>query len=163
MWSSWVKEKGTTEVLYIAKLRDGPKRVKKIFSMILERFLKWYDGGGENGITSKRVFDVEVFFSSQNIDFRIYLKRLLELFIFMLRLLRTWGFDDIWGENHFFKNFFSDCFNMLVVDVYFGMDLCMLTWLNHDYRDGGVVDILAMDVYSREEVCMLIFLGEASN
>jgi hypothetical protein len=89
MWSSWVKEKGTTEVLYIAKLRDGPKRVKKIFSMILERFLKWYDGGGENGITSKRVFDVEVFFSSQNIDFRIYLKRLLELFIFMLRLLRT--------------------------------------------------------------------------
>jgi hypothetical protein len=95
MWSSWVKEKGTTEVLYIAKLRDGPKRVKKIFSMILERFLKWYDGGGENGITSKRVFDVEVFFSSQNIDFRIYLKRLLELFIFMLRLLRTWGFDDI--------------------------------------------------------------------
>jgi hypothetical protein len=37
MWSSWVKEKGTTQVMYIAKLNDGPKRVKKIFSMILER------------------------------------------------------------------------------------------------------------------------------
>jgi hypothetical protein len=37
MWSSWVKEKGTTQVMYIAKLKDGPKRVKKIFSMILER------------------------------------------------------------------------------------------------------------------------------
>jgi hypothetical protein len=69
MWSSWVKRKGTTQVMYIAKLKDGPKRVKKTFSMILERFLKWYDGGGENGITLKRIFEVEVFFSSQNIDF----------------------------------------------------------------------------------------------
>jgi hypothetical protein len=69
MWSSWVKRKGTTQVMYIVKLKDGPKRVKKTFSMILERFLKWYDGGGENGITSKRIFEVEVFFYSQNIDF----------------------------------------------------------------------------------------------
>jgi hypothetical protein len=36
--------------MYIAKLKDGPKRVKKIFPMIWKRFLKWYDGGGENGI-----------------------------------------------------------------------------------------------------------------
>jgi hypothetical protein len=54
--------------------------------------LKWYDGGGENGITSKRVFEVEVFFSSQNIDFPFYLKRLGAFFFFMLRLWRTWGF-----------------------------------------------------------------------
>jgi hypothetical protein len=44
--------------------------------------LKWYDGGGENGITSKSIFEVEVFFSFQNIDFSFYLKRLLELFFF---------------------------------------------------------------------------------
>jgi hypothetical protein len=37
MWSSWVKRKGTTQVMYVAKLKDGPKRVKKIFSKILER------------------------------------------------------------------------------------------------------------------------------
>jgi hypothetical protein len=37
MWSSWVKRKGTTQVIYIAKLKDGPKRAKKTFSMILER------------------------------------------------------------------------------------------------------------------------------
>jgi hypothetical protein len=37
MWSSWVKEKGTTQVMYIVKPNDGPTRVKKIFSMILER------------------------------------------------------------------------------------------------------------------------------
>jgi hypothetical protein len=30
MWSSWVRRKGTTQVMYIAKLKDGPKRAKKI-------------------------------------------------------------------------------------------------------------------------------------
>jgi hypothetical protein len=40
MWSSWVKEKGTTQVMYIAKLKDAPKKVTKIFSMILERVFK---------------------------------------------------------------------------------------------------------------------------
>jgi hypothetical protein len=37
MWTSWVRRKGTTQVIYIAKLKDGPKRVKKFFSTILER------------------------------------------------------------------------------------------------------------------------------
>jgi hypothetical protein len=36
MWSSWVKRKGTTQVMHIAKLKHGPKIVKKTFSMILE-------------------------------------------------------------------------------------------------------------------------------
>jgi hypothetical protein len=36
MWSSWVRRKGTTQVMYIAKLKDGPKGVTKIFSIILE-------------------------------------------------------------------------------------------------------------------------------
>jgi hypothetical protein len=36
MWSSRVKRKDTTQDMYIAKLKDGPKRVKKTFSMILE-------------------------------------------------------------------------------------------------------------------------------
>jgi hypothetical protein len=34
--------------------------------------LKWYDGGGENGITSKRIFEVEVFSSSQNINSTLF-------------------------------------------------------------------------------------------
>jgi hypothetical protein len=70
MWSSWVKRMGTTQVMYIAKLKDGLKRAKKTFSMILERVLKWYDeGGGESH--QKKIFEVEVLFSSQNIDFPI--------------------------------------------------------------------------------------------
>jgi hypothetical protein len=32
MWSSWVNEKGTTQVMYIAKLKDGPKRVKNFLN-----------------------------------------------------------------------------------------------------------------------------------
>jgi hypothetical protein len=126
--------------------------------------LKWYDGGGENGSTSKRGFEVEVFFSSQNIDFTFYLKRLLELFFCSCSI--SWGlggFDDICGENQFFKNFFSNGFNILTVDAYSGMELCMPTWLNHDYGDGGVVDVLEVDTYSRVVVCTPIFLGQASN
>jgi hypothetical protein len=42
--------------------------------------LKWYDGGGKNGIIPRRIFEVKVFFSSQNIDFPFCLRRLLELF-----------------------------------------------------------------------------------
>jgi hypothetical protein len=92
------------------------------------------------------------------------LKRLLELFLFFAPI--CWGlggFDDIWGENQFFKNFFSNGFNILVVDTYSRMELCMPTWLNHDYGDGGVVDILAVDAYSGLDICTLIFMGEASN
>jgi hypothetical protein len=73
------------------------------------------------------------------------------------------GFDDIWGEYHFFKNFFSNSFNVLAVDAYSGMELCTPTWPNRDYRDGGVVDILVVDAYSKVDVCTPIFIGEASN
>jgi hypothetical protein len=33
----------------------------------------------------------------------------------------------------------------------------MPIWLNHDYGDGGVVDISAVDAYSGVEVCTSIF------
>jgi hypothetical protein len=73
------------------------------------------------------------------------------------------GFYDIWGENHFFKNFFSNWFNILVVEAYSRIELFTPTWLNYDYGDGGVVDIFMVDAYFRVEVCTPIFLGEASN
>jgi hypothetical protein len=40
MWSSSVRRKGTTQAMFIAKLKDGPNRVKKIFSMIFERVIE---------------------------------------------------------------------------------------------------------------------------
>jgi hypothetical protein len=93
--------------------------------------LKWYARGGENGITSKRTFEVEVSFSSQNETSGASL-----FFSFSCGL--GGGFDDIWGENHFFKNFFSNGFNIMVVDASSEMELCTPTWLNHDYGDGGL-------------------------
>jgi hypothetical protein len=48
------------------------------------------------------------------------------------------------------------------VDAYFRMGLCTSTWLNYDYGDGEVLDILAVDAYSGVEVCKPIFLDEAS-
>jgi hypothetical protein len=39
----------------------------------------------------------------------------------------------------------------------------MPTWLNHDYRDGRVMDILAVDAYSGVDVCTPLFMGDASN
>jgi hypothetical protein len=34
MWSSCVRRKGTIQVMYIAKLKYGPKRLIKTFSII---------------------------------------------------------------------------------------------------------------------------------
>jgi hypothetical protein len=51
--------------------------------------------------------------------------------------------------------------DILTVNAFSGMELCMPIYLNHDYGDVGVVDISTVDAYSRVEVCTLIFLGEA--
>jgi hypothetical protein len=45
------------------------KELRKLSQLFWKGFFKWCDGGGENGITSKRIFKIEVFSSSQNIDF----------------------------------------------------------------------------------------------
>jgi hypothetical protein len=44
------------------------KESRKFSQWFWKWFLKWYDGGGENEITSKRIFEVEVSFSSQNVN-----------------------------------------------------------------------------------------------
>jgi hypothetical protein len=38
------------------------KELRKLSQWFWKGFLKWYDGGGENGITSKWIFEVEMFF-----------------------------------------------------------------------------------------------------
>jgi hypothetical protein len=163
MWSSWLKEKGTTQVMYTVKLKDGPKRVKKTFSLILERVFEmvWWRGRKWNHI-KKSFCSWSVFLLSKYWLPLLFEETIGAFFSFSV----SWGhggFDDIWGENHFFKNFFSNGFNILAVDTYSGMELCMPTWLNLDYGDGGVVDLLVVDAYSGVEDCTPIFLGEASN
>jgi hypothetical protein len=111
--------------------------------------LKWYDGGGENGITLKRIFLKLKRFS----PLRILTSPLFEetpgafLFLplffsffnnfslssfFMLHLLTSWGLLMIFEEKtHFFKNFLFKWNGMvmtvhiLAVDAYSGVGLCM--------------------------------------
>jgi hypothetical protein len=56
MWSSWVKEKGTTQVMYIVKLKDSPKRVKKTFTMTLERVFETVEWRGRKWNHIKKIF-----------------------------------------------------------------------------------------------------------
>jgi hypothetical protein len=162
MWSSLVRRKGTTQVMYTAKLKDGPKRVKKKNQWFWKGFLKWSDGGGENGITSKRIFEDEVSFSSQIVNFPFIWRDFWSSF-FLLRLLRTWGFRWYLRRKSLLPKPFSNGFNILVEDAYSGMELWTPTRLNHDYGDGGVMDILAVDAYFGVDVCTTMFMGEASN
>jgi hypothetical protein len=51
----------------------------------------------------------------------------------------------------------------MAVDAYSGVLLCTTTWLNHDYGDGGVVDILAVDAYSKMDICTPILWVRLAN
>jgi hypothetical protein len=73
------------------------KELRKLSQWFWKGFLKWYDGWGENGITSKRIFEVEIFFSSQNINFPFIWRDSCSFSFssslpFLLCLLGTWGF-----------------------------------------------------------------------
>jgi hypothetical protein len=88
VWSSRVKRKGTTQVMYIAKLKDGPKRAKKTLSMILERVFEmvWWRGRKWNQI-KKDLWSWSVFLLSK-----------YRLPFYLRRLLRTWGFWWYWSR-----------------------------------------------------------------
>jgi hypothetical protein len=146
MWSSWVTEKGTTQVIYIAKLNDGPTRVKKFFSMILERvFWNGKMEGEKMESRQKEFLKLKCFSPLKILTSPIIWRDAWSFLFFLLSLSHffwysvSWGlggFDDIWGENHFFKKFFSNGFNILAVDAYSGIELWTPTLLNHDYGGG---------------------------
>jgi hypothetical protein len=171
------KEKGyNSSQVYCQAKGLSKKELRKLSQSFWKWVFKWYDGGGENGITSKRIFEVEVFFPLKILTSPFIWRdswsfHFPSLFFICLVSWGLGGFDDIWGENHFFKNFFSNgltwngmvmTMDILAVVAYSGMELCTPIWLNHDYGDGGVVDISTVDAYSEVEVCTPIFLGEAS-
>jgi hypothetical protein len=151
MWSSWVMRKGTTQVMYIVKLKDGPERSKKTFSMILERAFEmvWWRGRKWNHIKK----DLKCFAPLKILTspfiwgnywsffffflFSFSFSTFFFLFSFFFLCSVSWGlggFYDIWGENHFFKNHFSNgmtwngvvmTMDILAVDAYSGIELCM--------------------------------------
>jgi hypothetical protein len=60
--------------------------------------LKWYDGGAENRITSKRIFEVEVSFSSQNVKFPLFEETFGALLFFLAPSLEDLGVLIIFEE-----------------------------------------------------------------
>jgi hypothetical protein len=88
-------------------------QVKRWFKKSCEFFSNYFGKGFWNGMmegekmeSQQKEFLKLKCFPSQNIDFLFYLKWLLELFSCFV----SWGlggFDDIWGENHFFKTSFQ--------------------------------------------------------
>jgi hypothetical protein len=161
------KGKGYNSSHVYCQAKGWSKKIKKTFLMILEWAFEmvWWRGRKWNHI--KKNFWIWSVFLLSKYWLPLLFEETLRAFLFpsFFSCSISWelgGFDDIWGENHFFKNFFSIGFDILTVDAYSRMELCTLTWLNHDYGDEGVVDILVVDVYSRVEVYTPIFLGEAS-
>jgi hypothetical protein len=68
-----LESKDTTQVMYITKLKDGPKRVAKFSqnSMMEVKKMGSY----------KKDFEVAMFFSSQNIDFYFFFEENLGAFL----------------------------------------------------------------------------------
>jgi hypothetical protein len=149
MWSSWVKRNGTTQVMYIARLNDGPKIAKKTFSIILERVFKMVSWRWRKwNHIKKDIFEVEVFSPLRILTsplfketlgaflflplFSFFFSIIFSLFFFYAPSPEEWGGLMIFEEKiHFFKNFLFKWNGMvttvdiLEVDVYSGMGLCM--------------------------------------
>jgi hypothetical protein len=88
MWSSWVKTKDTTQVMYIAKLKDGPKRVMKLSQMILKRVFENGMMEGEKMDSRKKILKLK-YFSPLKILTSPFFQRLLELFFFPSSFFNT--------------------------------------------------------------------------
>jgi hypothetical protein len=95
-----VKEKGTTQVMYIAKLKDGPKRVKIFF--------QWFRKGFQNGMMEGEKMES-------------YKKEFLKLKCFSPLKILTFPF--IWRDSWGFLSFFQYIFFL-----FFSFFLCSVSW-----------------------------------
>jgi hypothetical protein len=74
------------------------KVLRKLSQWFWKGFFKWYDGGGENGIISKRIFELKCFSPLKILTSPLFEETLrailsfFSLFFFLLHLLRTQGF-----------------------------------------------------------------------
>jgi hypothetical protein len=82
MWGSGIGKNIATYVIYIAKLRDGFKRVTKFFSNQFRGRVKMKR---EREWTHTKRFEVEIFFSSNDIH-PFIMRDVLELFSLFLFL-----------------------------------------------------------------------------
>jgi hypothetical protein len=162
MWSSWVKIKDTTQVMHIAKLKDGSKRATKFSQTILERVLKMVWWRRRKWTHVKRFWSWNVFLLS---------KYWFPLFIY--RDSWSFSFSFLFFQYFLFLSFFSrlrlfEDFGILMINEEkntlqkFLFRWNVMEWLSHDYGNGGVVDISVVDAYFRMELCTPILLDEPS-
>jgi hypothetical protein len=121
-------------------------------------FLKWYDGGEENGLTQKGFWGCNVFLLSKywlllfiwrdSWSFSFFSILFSLSFFSMLRLFEDLGILMINEEKSTLQEFLF---------IWNGMK-----WLSHDYGNGRVVDISVVDAYSEMELCTPLLLGVAS-
>jgi hypothetical protein len=130
-----------------------PKESRNFSKQLIERV----EMEREKEWTHARGLKVEIFFSY----LKIFIPLSWELFgtlfflffnIFSLYFISFfssvslfWDFENSWGENK------------LQIFLWMGWK-----WLQHEYENGGVADILMVDTFSGMDLCTPIFLGEAS-
>jgi hypothetical protein len=122
MWSSFVKENGTTQVMYIAKLKDGPKRVKKILNDLEKVFeMVWWRGRKWNHI-KKNFWSWSVFLLSKYWVTLLFEETLGVFLLFSILFLPLFLYFSFYApslkdlvvlmileeKNHFFNNSFSN-------------------------------------------------------
>jgi hypothetical protein len=131
--------------------------------------LKCYDGGGENGITSKRIFLKLKYFSPLRIltstlfeetlqaflflplfFFLLYFSIIFSLFFFYASSLEDMGFLMMFEEkNHVFKNFLFK-WNGMVMSVDILRWTHILEWgYAHQYSKTMIVEMWALWIYRR--------------
>jgi hypothetical protein len=76
------------------------KELRKLSQWFWKWFLKWYDGRGKNGMTSKRIFEVEIFSPLKILTYPLFEETLVVFLSLPLSLFCSvsWGlggFDDI--------------------------------------------------------------------
>jgi hypothetical protein len=129
--------------------------------------LKWYDGGGENEITSKGFLKLKCLSPLKMLTSPLFEETFGAFLFSLFFLFLALSLEDIGVlmilEEKITSSKTSFQLVILAVDAYSKVELCTPTWLNHDYGDGRVVDILTVDTYSGMDICTPIFVGGASN
>jgi hypothetical protein len=130
-----------------------PKESRNFSKQLIERV----EMEREKEWTHARRLKVEIFFSYLKIFiplswelfgtlFFLFFNTFSLYFIsFFSSVSLFWDFENSWGENK------------LQIFLWMGWK-----WLQHEYENEGVADILMVDTYSGMDLCTPIFLGEAS-
>jgi hypothetical protein len=155
MWSLGIGKKIATYAMYIANLRDGSKRVTKFFSNQFRERVKMEK---EREWTHTKRFEFEIFFSSLKIFVPLFWETFEDLFFlsfFSIPFLFLSFYELCLFIFGFWKYLRRKQTSNFSLD---GMEVDIL-WI---WKWGSCGYILMVDGYYGMDLCTSIFLGEAS-